>query len=158
MIVYLMLWVLGKCWKLRLVVNAWLYTQEQWRTLIFSPRRASLAQARASEVHSWSLRELSLRRRAPVLSEIHLAQARRSRLSERTWKLPVSLFELSPRRKELAWVREPSRLSKTFLPEQGTVREVCLFCCFSILGCWPYVWIDYTFKAWIGWLCMSEMI
>jgi len=44
----------------------------------------SLAQVRVLEVSSWILRELSLRRQAPALSESHLAQARRSRLSERT--------------------------------------------------------------------------
>jgi len=49
-----------KMLKLRLVVNTWLYTREQLRTLIFSPRRVSLAQARVPEVSPWSLRELSL--------------------------------------------------------------------------------------------------
>jgi len=41
----------------------------------------------------------------------------------------------------------PSRLSETFLPERGAGRGVCLFCCFSVLNGWPYVWIDYTFKT-----------
>ncbi|QCD95758.1 hypothetical protein DEO72_LG6g454 [Vigna unguiculata] len=44
-------------------------TREQWRTLVFSPRRANLAQARVPEVAPWNLHELSLRRQAPVLSD-----------------------------------------------------------------------------------------
>jgi len=38
-----------KMLKLCLVVKTWLYTQEQWRTLIFSLRWASFAQARVLE-------------------------------------------------------------------------------------------------------------
>ena len=112
MMVYWMWCVLGKMLKLCVVVNPWFYAREHWRTLVFLPRRASLAQARASRVSPWSLCELSPRRRAPVLSKIHLAQARRTRLSERMWMLLVPLFELSPRRRELAWARETSRLSE----------------------------------------------
>jgi len=134
MVAYLMLWVLEKSAK----------TLFGCESLVVHPRTVEnpgiFAQARALGVSPWSLRELSLRRRAPVLSEIHLAQARRSRLSERTRMLHVPLFELSPKRRELAWARETSRLSETFLPERGARRESVLLCFSSVLGCMPLVW------------------
>jgi len=87
----------------------------------------------------------------------HLAQARRSRLSERT-RRPCSHFSISrlgkknsPKRgKPLAWAR-PFCLSKK-------LGEKCIC---SVVSLFLYVGhmfgLIIHFKAWIEWLCMSKM-
>jgi len=85
-------------------------------------------------------------------ARVHLAQARRSCLSERTWRPLFALFELSPRRKELAWAREPFRLSENW-------ARMCSSAVFpSILGWLSHVWLDYYVKVWIEWFCMYWMV
>ena len=84
-------------------------------------------------------------------ARVHLAQARRSRLSERTRRPLFPLFKFSPRRKELAWAR-PFSLSENW------VRMCSGPVCFSVLGCLPHVWLDYYVKAWNEWFCMYWMV
>jgi len=71
-------------------------------------------------------------------ARVQLAQARRSRLSEITRRPLFPHFELSPRWKELAWAREPPRLSETFYPERELGENV-LKCCFVL-----YTWMIVT--------------
>jgi len=86
-----------------------------------------------------------------------LAQARRARLSERSQEAIVPLFELSLRRKELAWA--PSRLSETFLPERGVGREcvLVLFSPLSLYVCHMFGWIN-MLKAWNEWCACMELV
>jgi len=56
--------------------------QEQWWVLVFSPKRACLAQARFTTTCQGFLLELSLKRRAFVLREGSSQQARGARLSK----------------------------------------------------------------------------
>jgi len=64
--------------------------REHERALLLSPKRATLAYAKLTRSSPQVLLELSLRQRAPVLSDINLAHARRPRLSENSQTLIMS--------------------------------------------------------------------
>ena len=110
---------------------------EQWRVLVFSPKRACLAWARLKVTRLRCRRELSFRRVALVLSE-------------RTQRLLFLFFEPPPRQKGLAWAREASRLSESWA--RWCLGIVSIF----VFGCLIHVWLDGYVKVWDEWICMSK--
>ena len=112
-------------------------TREQWWALVFSPKRACLAQARSTEARpSYFTRAVAQATHA-IFERANVSLRREgSCLSEITRKVTVPLFELSPRQKGLAWARV-SHLSETLQPEQGVGRGQCdvwLFLCSWLVG------------------------
>jgi len=94
-----------------------------------------------------------------VWARCSLAQARRARLSKRSQEATVPFFELSPRRKELAWARGPSRLSETFLSKRGAGQD-CVLIMFSPLSlyvCHKFGWIN-MLKVWNEWCACMELV
>jgi len=134
------------------------WTREQWRNLVFSPMRASLAQARVPKVAPWNLRELSLRRRAPVLSENLTHSGEEVSPKRGTWR-PCSYFSssrLSERSSPewenlLAWAR-PSAWARF-----GQECAQDLFSSLFLGVCYMF-WLDCDVKAWNEWICMYWMV
>ena len=99
----------------------------QWWLLIYSPRRAHLAQARITGTRPIFLLERSPRRGAVFWATNCLAQARRPRLSESSRNYPRATIAVSPKRESAAWARA------LFSPEQGLQLERDLFWVFAML-------------------------
>ena len=99
----------------------------QWWVLIYSPRRAHLAQARITGTRPVFLLERSPRRGAVFWATNCLAQARRPRLSESSRNYPRATIAVSPKRESAAWARA------LFSPEQGLQLERDLFWVFAML-------------------------
>ena len=133
--------------------------REQWMK---SDNLAQASGARLSESirkPSQVLRELSLRRRAPVLSEKPSRSG--EEVSPKRENATTPLFHFSSSRlgerssleweNHLAWAR-PFSLSENW----ARICSCSVF--FFVLGCLPHVWLNKYVKAWNGWSCMYWMV
>jgi len=109
-----------------------------------SPRSFD-ASGRSSDQLSFERASVSLRR-----GESHLIK---------NMQRPLFLcVELSPRRRELAWARDPLACARRFSLSEELGESASWFDIFSVLGCLAWIWLGYYIMAWGEWICMSGRV
>jgi len=81
-----------------------------------------------------------------------------SRLSENAQRPLFLCVELSPRRRELAWARDPLAWVRAFNLSEELGKSASWFDIFSVLGCLACIWLGYYIMAWVEWICMSGRV
>jgi len=81
-----------------------------------------------------------------------------SRLSENAHRLLFLCVELLPRRRELAWARDPLAWARPFSLSKALGESAFWFGVSLVLECLACIWLDYYIMAWEEWICMTESI